>query len=81
MDRGDWRATVHRVTKSRTHLKQLSTHALLAVQRVPSPGISTPSEHQATPTFTPRNSLHQEMAHKAGKTEKLLEFLRHTFKS
>ena len=28
MDRGAWRATVHRVTKSRTRqLKQLSTHA------------------------------------------------------
>ena len=27
MDRGAWRATVHRVTKSRTGLKQLSTHA------------------------------------------------------
>ena len=28
MDRGAWRATVHRVTKSRTRLKQLSTHTL-----------------------------------------------------
>ena len=27
MDRGDWRAIVHRVTHSRTQLKQLSTHA------------------------------------------------------
>ena len=27
MDRGTWQATVHRVTKSRTWLKQLSTHA------------------------------------------------------
>ena len=26
MDRGAWRATVHRVTKSWTRLKQLSTH-------------------------------------------------------
>ena len=26
MDRGAWRATVHRVTKSQTRLKQLSTH-------------------------------------------------------
>ena len=26
-DRGDWQATVHRVTKDRTQLKQLSTHA------------------------------------------------------
>ena len=26
MDRGAWRATVHRVAKSRTRLKQLSTH-------------------------------------------------------
>ena len=26
MDRGDWQATVHRVTKSRTQLKWLSTH-------------------------------------------------------
>ena len=25
MDRGDWQATVHRVAKSRTQLKQLST--------------------------------------------------------
>ena len=28
MDRGAWRATVHRVTKSRTQLKQLRTHTL-----------------------------------------------------
>ena len=27
-DRGAWRATVHGVTKSRTRLKQLSTHAI-----------------------------------------------------
>ena len=27
MDRGAWRAAIHRVTKSRTQLKQLSTHA------------------------------------------------------
>ena len=27
MDRGAWRATIHRVTKSRTRLKQLSMHA------------------------------------------------------
>ena len=27
MDRGNWRAIVHRVAKSRTRLKQLSTHA------------------------------------------------------
>ena len=27
MDRGVWGATVHRVTKSQTQLKQLSTHA------------------------------------------------------
>ena len=26
MDRGTWRATVHRVAKSQTQLKQLSTH-------------------------------------------------------
>ena len=26
MDRGAWQATVHRVTQSRTRLKQLSTH-------------------------------------------------------
>ena len=26
MDRGAWRATVHRVTKSQTRLKQLSMH-------------------------------------------------------
>ena len=29
MDRGAWRATVHGVTKSRTQLKQLSTHGHL----------------------------------------------------
>ena len=27
MDRGAWRSTLHRVTKSWTRLKQLSTHA------------------------------------------------------
>ena len=30
MDRRAWQATVHRVTKSRTQLKQLSRHALIA---------------------------------------------------
>jgi len=28
MDRGDWQATVHRVTKSQTQLKRLSMHTL-----------------------------------------------------
>ena len=28
IDRGDWQATVHRVTKSRTRLKELRTHAV-----------------------------------------------------
>ena len=28
-DRGDWQATVHRVTKSQTQLKQLSMHTLI----------------------------------------------------
>ena len=28
MDRGAWRATVHRVARSRTQLKQLGTHAV-----------------------------------------------------
>ena len=31
MDRGAWRATVHRVTKSGTRLKRLSTHAHIQV--------------------------------------------------
>ena len=31
MDRGAWRATVHRGTKTRTRLKRLSTHAHTAV--------------------------------------------------
>ena len=34
MDRGAWRATVHRVTKSRTRLKQLTTRALDAKPHV-----------------------------------------------
>ena len=32
MDRGAWRAPVHRVTKSRTQLKQLSMHTLLGMK-------------------------------------------------
>ena len=28
MDRGAWQATVHRVSKNQTQLKQLSMHAL-----------------------------------------------------
>ena len=32
MDRGAWQATVHRVTKSRTQLKQLSMHTLLGMK-------------------------------------------------
>ena len=31
MDRGDWQATVHRVAKSQTLLKQLSTHAQMVI--------------------------------------------------
>ena len=31
MDRGAWQATVHRVTKSQTQLKQLSMHACTAL--------------------------------------------------
>ena len=34
MDRGAWQATVHRVAKSWTQLKQLSTHAHKYVQRL-----------------------------------------------
>ena len=34
MDRGAWRAIVHRVTKSRQQLKQLSTHALAILIQV-----------------------------------------------
>ena len=29
MDKGDWQATVHRVTKNQTQLKQLSTHTYI----------------------------------------------------
>ena len=32
MDRGAWRATVHRMSKSQTRLKRLSTHACTSVQ-------------------------------------------------
>ena len=32
MDKGAWQATVHRVTKSGTQVKQLSTHAKVAVR-------------------------------------------------
>ena len=35
MDRGDWQATVHGVTKSWTRLKQLSTHAHEIVKNLP----------------------------------------------
>ena len=34
MDRGNWQATVHGITKSQTHLKQLNTHANTQVYRV-----------------------------------------------
>ena len=34
LDRGGWRATVHRVEKSRTWLKQLSTHAQMTLLRI-----------------------------------------------
>ena len=33
MDRGAWQATVHRVPKSQTRLKQLSMHALNLVRK------------------------------------------------
>ena len=32
LDRGAWWATVHRVTKSRTRLKQLNTHSYIFYQ-------------------------------------------------
>ena len=32
MDRGAWRATVHRMSKSQTRLKRLSTHTCTSVQ-------------------------------------------------
>ena len=32
MDRGVWQAIVHRVAKSQTRLKQLSTHAILYLE-------------------------------------------------
>ena len=34
MDRGAWQATVHRVTKSQTQLKRLSTHACMMLRMV-----------------------------------------------
>ena len=34
MDRGAWRAIVHRVTKSQTQLKRLSMHALRTLKSV-----------------------------------------------
>ena len=34
MDRGAWQARVHRVTKSQTQLKQLSTHARTHIRNV-----------------------------------------------
>ena len=37
MDRGAWQATVHRVTKSSSQLKQLSTHARRTVIQCPYP--------------------------------------------
>ena len=37
MDRGAWQATVHRVTKSRARLKQLSTHACNSSVYMPIP--------------------------------------------
>ena len=33
MNRGAWRATVQTVTKSQTHLKQLSMHACMVINR------------------------------------------------
>jgi len=33
MDRGDWRAIVHGVAKSRTRLKQLSTHTHIPLRK------------------------------------------------
>ena len=34
MDRGAWRATVHRVARSQTQLKRLSTHTLIHVDLI-----------------------------------------------
>ena len=34
MDRGAWRATVHRVAKSRTRLRQLSTHTCIKSRKM-----------------------------------------------
>ena len=34
MDRGAWQATVHRIAKSWTHLKQLSMHTIGTYERL-----------------------------------------------
>ena len=42
MDRGAWRTTVHRVPKSRTRLKRLSTQARTSDHQALSPGVWEP---------------------------------------
>ena len=37
MERGAWQAMIHRVSKSQTGLKQLSTHAYQHVESPPAP--------------------------------------------
>ena len=50
MDRGAWRATVHRVTKSQTQLKPLSTTVLYFVRSGPVPILcATDSSHFSSP--------------------------------
>ena len=40
MDRGTWQATIRKVVKSQTRLKQLSTHIYITIGEIPRSEIS-----------------------------------------
>ena len=46
MDRGAWRATVHRATKSRTRLSDQTQHGPSQVRTLRNPGPYSPTQHR-----------------------------------
>ena len=59
MDRGAWRAAVHRVAQSRTPLKQLSMHACIQNISIPSPQFCYEPKIAPKIVLTLKNYLNQ----------------------
>ena len=62
MDRGSWQATVHRVTKSRAQLKQLSTHTRICSVTQSCPTLWDPTD-RSMPDFPVLHLLELAQTH------------------